>query len=157
MSQKSLQEQREQRLRNLEALRERGFEAYPYRYRASHRAAELHAAHPDPEPGSEPGGEPVTVAGRTMLLRKLGKLTFATLQDASGRIQVSFQKDMLERYNALKKVDLGDWLEVTGPLYVTQTGELTVRSTDFRPLVKSLRPLPDKHHGLSSNVHKSAQ
>ncbi len=157
MSQKSLQEQREQRLRNLAALVERGFEPYPYRYRASHSAAELHAAHPEPEAGRELSQETVSVAGRVMLLRMLGKLTFATLQDASGRIQVSFQKDMLERYNALKKIDLGDWLEVSGSLYATQTGELTVRSTDFRPLVKSLRPLPDKHRGFTDKEQRYRQ
>lgn len=154
MKQKSLQEQRDQRLRNLEALVERGFEAYPYSFTASHLAADLHDAHPEPEPGARLGGDEVVVAGRVMLLRMLGKLTFATLQDASGRIQASFQKDKLERYNALKKVDLGDWLEVRGTLYATQTGELTVDADDFRPLVKSLRPLPDKHHGL---VEKEAR
>ncbi len=154
MSQKSLKEQRDQRLRNLEALVERGFEAYPYSYEASHTAAELHAAHPEPTPGQTIEAEPVSVAGRVMLLRMLGKLTFATLQDATGRIQVSFQKDELEAYNALKKVDLGDWLEVKGSLYATKTGELTVGAAEFRPLVKSLRPLPDKHHGL---VEKEAR
>lgn len=154
MSQKSLREQRDQRLRNLEALVERGFEAYPASFHASHSAAELHAAHPEPTPGEAIEAEPVSVAGRVMLLRMLGKLTFATLQDGSGRIQVSFQKEKLEAYNALKKVDLGDWLEVTGTLYATKTGELTVDATEFRPLVKSLRPLPDKHHGL---VEKEAR
>ncbi len=148
MSQKSLNEQRLQRLKNLEALKESGFEAYPYEHAASHLAAELHAVHPDPVAGTRVSDEVVTVAGRVMLLRIMGKLSFATLQDASGRIQASFQRDALERYAALKKVDLGDWLEVSGPLYATNTGELTVDATSFRPLVKSLRPLPDKHHGL---------
>src|SRR5690606_18626819 len=97
MSQKSLREQRDQRLRNLEALVERGFEAYPASFHASHSAAELHAAHPEPTPGEAIEAEPVSVAGRVMLLRMLGKLTFATLQDGSGRIQVSFQKEKLER------------------------------------------------------------
>ncbi len=154
MTQKSLQEQRDQRLRNLEALVERGFEPYPYAYAVTHRAAELHAAYPAPEPGARLSGDEVVVAGRVMLLRMLGKLTFATLQDASGRIQASFQKDKLEAYNALKKIDLGDWVEVRGTLYATQTGELTVDVAAFRPLVKSLRPLPDKHHGL---VEKEAR
>ena len=157
MTQKSLQEQREQRLRNLDSLVERGFERYPYTFARTHHAAELQARFPDPEAGGELSDEPVTVAGRLMLLRMLGKLTFATLQDASGRIQVSFEKDMLENYNALKKVDLGDWLEVTGPLYATNTGELTVRTTSFRPLTKSLRPLPDKHHGLTDKEARYRQ
>ena len=154
---KSLQEQREQRLRNLDSLIERGFEAYPYDASPTRTAAELQAAHPEPEAGTDVSDEVVTVAGRVMLLRMLGKLTFATIQDATGRIQVSFEKSMLERYNALKKVDLGDWLEVTGPLYATNTGELTVKSTDFRPLVKSLRPLPDKHHGLTDKEQRYRQ
>jgi lysyl-tRNA synthetase class 2 len=157
MSQKSLNEQRDQRLRNLEALVERGFEAYPHSYEASHTAAELHTAYPEPTAGEPIDAEPVSVAGRVMLLRMLGKLTFATLQDATGRIQVSFQKDQLEAYNALKKVDLGDWLEVKGALYATKTGELTVGASEFRPLVKSLRPLPDKHHGLAEKEARYRQ
>ncbi len=156
--QKSLAEQREQRLRNLESLRERGFELYPYSYRPTHTAADLHAAHP--KKGLEPGthfDETVTVAGRVMLLRGMGKASFATLQDASGQIQAYFQKDALTEYNALKKVDLGDWLEVSGKLFVTRTGELTVQAEAFRPLVKSLRPLPDKYHGLTGKETRYRQ
>ena len=127
--QKSLSEQREQRLKNLESLAERGFERYPYRFRATHTAAQLHAAHP--KGGLTPGehfDETVTVAGRVMLLRGMGKASFATLQDSSGQLQAYFQKDALEQYNALKKVYLGDWLEVSGTLFVTRTGELTVQA-----------------------------
>jgi lysyl-tRNA synthetase class 2 len=157
MSQASLEEQRQQRLRNLASLEERGFEPYPYAFHATHRAAELHAAHPDAEPGEEVETGEVTVAGRAMTVRGMGKVTFATLQDATGRIQAYFQKDELERYNALKKIDLGDWLEVRGPLFVTNTGELTVRARSFRPLVKSLRPLPDKVHGLVDKEQRYRQ
>ena len=152
----SLEEQRQQRLRNLESLVERGFEAYPYSYRASHRAAELHAAHPEAEPG-EAWEERVSVAGRVMLLRMMGKVTFVTLQDASGSIQVYFQKEALEPYNALKKLDLGDWLEVSGTLFVTKTGELTVRAERFRPLVKALRPIPKEHFGLADKETRYRQ
>lgn len=157
MSQKSLNEQRDQRLKNLEALEGFGFEAYPYAYHPTHTSADLHAQHPEPEPGARLGGQRVVVAGRVMLLRGLGKLTFATLQDAEGRIQASFERDRLERYAALKKVDLGDWLEVGGTLYATRTGELTVDADDFRLLVKSLRPLPDKHHGLTEKEARYRQ
>ncbi len=155
---KSLTEQREQRLRNLESLAERGFERYPHAYHASHTAAALHAAHPKERlsPGDH-FDETVTVAGRVMLLRGMGRATFATLQDASGQLQAYFQKDVLEVYNALKKIDLGDWLEVSGTLFVTKTGELTVQATDFRPLVKSLRPLPDKYHGLTDKEARYRQ
>lgn len=157
MSQSSLEEQRQQRLRNQASLVERGFEAYPYAYVASHRAAALQARHPDPEPGDAWPDEVVTIAGRAMTIRNMGKVAFATLQDASGRIQAYFQKDELEHYNALKKVDLGDWIEVTGSLFVTKTGELTVRASAFRPLVKSLRPLPDKYHGLTDKEQRYRQ
>ncbi len=157
MSQKSLQEQRQQRLRNLESLEERGFEAYPYRYRASHRAADLHAAHDAAEAGEAFPDEVVTLAGRAMTVRNMGKVAFVTLQDPSGTLQAYFQRDALENYNAVKKIDLGDWLEVTGPLFVTQTGELTVEVRAFRPLVKSLRPLPDKYHGLTDKEARYRQ
>ncbi len=157
MSQKSLQEQRQQRLRNLESLEERGFEAYPYRYRASHRAADLHAAHDGAEAGEAFPDEVVTLAGRAMTVRNMGKVAFVTLQDPSGTVQAYFQRDALENYNAVKKIDLGDWLEVTGPLFVTQTGELTVEVRAFRPLVKSLRPLPDKYHGLTDKEARYRQ
>lgn len=148
-AQKSLSEQRDARLRNLASLQERGFEAYPYSFTAPDSAAALHAKHPAETltPG-EHFAEAVHVAGRIMLLRVMGKASFATLQDASGRLQVYFQKDVLEQYNAIKKLDLGDWIEASGTLFVTKTGELTVQVASFRPLVKSLRPMPDKFHGL---------
>ncbi len=152
----SLDEQRQQRLQNLESLVERGFEAYPYSYRVSHRAAELREKHPDPEAGMA-WDEAVSVAGRVMLLRLMGKAAFATLQDASGSIQAYFQKDALESYDALKKIDLGDWLEVSGSLFVTKTGELTLKATSFRPLVKSLRPIPKEHFGIADKETRYRQ
>ncbi len=152
----SLEEQRQQRLRNLESLVERGFEPYPYSYEATHRAADLQKRYGGGEPGSE-FGETVKLAGRVVLLRMMGKASFATLQDGSGHLQAYFQKDALESYNALKKIDLGDWLEVSGPLFTTKTGELTVRVERFRPLVKSLRPLPDKYHGLADKEQRYRQ
>ena len=152
----ALEEQREQRLRNLASLTERGFEAYPYSFEATHKADELQAQYGGAEAGAEVD-ETVKLAGRIVLLRMMGKVTFATLQDSSGQIQAYFQKDVLESYNALKKIDLGDWLEVSGPLFTTKTGELTVRVEAFRPLVKSLRPLPDKYHGLADKEQRYRQ
>lgn len=149
MAQSSLDEQRQQRLRNLASLEERGFEAYPHRSDATHRAADLHARHAGAEAGDAWPDDAVVVAGSVMTLRGMGKVTFATLQDATGRIQAYFQRDALEGYAALKKVDLGDWLEVAGTPFVTKTGELTVHATSFTPLAKSLRPLPDKVKGLA--------
>ena len=157
MSQDSLNEQRNQRLRNLDALKERGFEAYPYSFKRSHLAQELQQVYAGAEAGTEWPEAKVTVAGRVMLLRSMGKVTFLTLQDESGQIQAYFQKDLLESYNALKKLDLGDWLEVSGTLFITQKGELTVKAAEFQPLVKSLRPLPDKYHGLTDKEQRYRQ
>ncbi len=157
MSQKSLDEQREQRIKNLHSLIERGFEAYPYSFEVTHQALELHEAYKDAQAEDDFPKNKVIVAGRAMTVRMMGKVTFITLQDSSGQIQAYFQKDALESYNALKKIDLGDWLEVSGSIFKTKTGELTVKCESFRPLVKSLRPLPDKYHGLSDKESRYRQ
>src|SRR5690606_13399900 len=107
--------------------------------------------------GERVDGPEVTVAGRVMLMRMLGKLTFATLQDQSGRVQVSFEKAKLEQYNALTTLDLGDSLEVKGRVYGTKTGELTVDAGPFRLGAKALRPLPSKHHGLQDKEARYRQ
>lgn len=155
--QKSLAEQREQRLNNLAALEAHGFEAYPYSHAANDHAADIKAQYPDAQAGDSFEDASVCVVGRVMLLRIMGKATFLTLQDGSGQIQAYLQKNALEHYDAIKKIDLGDYLEVKGSLFVTRTGELTVKASEFRPLVKSLRPLPDKFHGLSDKEQRYRQ
>jgi len=158
MSQKSLQEQRDQRLRNLGSLVERGFEAYPYAFTTTSTAAALHTAHPAGAPGDAWPDEEVVIAGRAMTVRNMGKVTFVTLRDATGDVQAYLQRDRIgEPYGAVKKLDIGDWLEVSGHPFVTKTGELTVDAAAFRPLVKSLRPLPDKFHGLADKEARYRQ
>jgi lysyl-tRNA synthetase, class II len=158
MTQKSLQEQREQRLRNQADLEERGFEPYPYAFEATATADALRAAHAGAEPGDAWPEASVTIAGRVMTLRGMGKVTFATLRDATGDLQVFWARDRLgDAYGGVKKVDLGDWVEVTGHPFVTKTGELTVDAHAWRPLVKSLRPLPDKYHGLTDKEARYRQ
>ena len=151
MAEQSLHEQRLQRLRNLSSLEEGGFEPYPYAFTPTTDAASLHAAHAGAAPGDAWPDEAVVVAGRAMTIRQMGKATFATLRDASGDLQVYWRAGRLgdEAYATLKKLDLGDWLEVRGHPFVTRTGELTIDAHAVRPLVKSLRPLPDKFHGLA--------
>src|SRR5690606_9837879 len=92
----------------------------------------------------------VQVAGRMMARRVMGRLSFAKLQDESGQLQLSVQRDVLsEADNRLfRSLDLGDIIWVRGTLFRTRTGELTVRVAQLRLLVKSLRPLPEKFHGL---------
>ncbi len=101
----------------------------------------------------------VAVAGRVMLKRIMGKASFVTLQDGSGRIQIFLQRDGLgdEVYQAFKQWDLGDIVGVTGTLFKTRAGELTVRAVAVRLLVKSLRPLPEKFHGLTDQEQKYRQ
>jgi lysyl-tRNA synthetase class 2 len=102
----------------------------------------------------------VTVAGRIMLRRVMGKASFVTLQDASGRIQVYLRRDALgvdayARFTDL--VDIGDIVGVSGKLFRTNTGELTVEASRFEPLVKTIRPLPEKFHGLSDTEARYRQ
>lgn len=154
MSQSSLEEQRRQRIQNLQDLERHGFEAYPYDVRATHSAEQLRTRYESAQPGDRFADDATTVAGRIVLRRDMGKVTFATLQDATGRIQVYLQRDAVERYEAVKYLDLGDWIEVEGSPFVTRTGELTVAATRYRPLVKSFRPLPDKFHGLTDKERR---
>jgi len=122
---------------------------YPHRYQRSHTAAELHEKFADLDPGSNRDAR-VTVAGRLMLHRSFGKLQFGTLQDDTGTIQLFVDRTTLgdEKADGFTRVDLGDWLGATGTIMTTRKGELSVRIDDYVILQKSLRPLPDKWHGL---------
>jgi lysyl-tRNA synthetase, class II len=93
----------------------------------------------------------VTVAGRIIAMRSFGKACFSHIQDGSGRVQIYFQKNTLgdDRYAFFKKIDIGDFIGVRGFLFRTKTNELTVEAEDFTLLSKSLRPLPEKWHGLT--------
>jgi lysyl-tRNA synthetase class 2 len=123
----------------LEMLRAKGFEPFAYKFDRSHLAADaLKLAGPDGE------GPSVRVAGRLVALRAHGKTTFSHVEDPSGRIQLYFRQDDmgLEAYELVKLLDLGDHVGVTGPLFKTKTGEITVRATELTLLAKALRPLP---------------
>ena len=122
---------------------------YPTRYDRSDLAADLHARYVDLDPASSTD-DSVSVAGRLMLHRSFGKLQFGTLRDSSGTIQVFMDRGHAgeEVADAFAEVDLGDWLGVTGTVMTTKRGELSVKADEFVILQKSLRPLPDKFHGL---------
>jgi lysyl-tRNA synthetase class 2 len=124
-------------------------DAYPYRYERTATAAVLHRRYSNLPPAAETDDE-VSVAGRVMLLRSFGKLVFVTLQDGSGRIQLFIDRRTLgdDAFAALDDVDLGDWLGASGTVMTTKKGELSVAVETFALLQKSLRPLPDKWHGL---------
>ncbi len=148
-----------ERREKLATIRQQGI-AFPNDFKPKHRAAELlrqHDAKTNDE--LEPLGVRVTVAGRLMLKRVMGKASFGTLQDASGQIQLFVTRDAIgeEAYAAFKHWDLGDILGAEGTLFKTRTGELSVRVTTLRLLTKSLRPLPDKFHGMADQEQKYRQ
>jgi lysyl-tRNA synthetase, class II len=139
-----------ERRAKLERLRERGA-AFPNDFRRDSTADELHLACGDhPPEWFEAHPTRVTVAGRMMAKRVMGKASFASLKDRSGAIQVFLQQAALgATYEEFKGWDVGDVLGAEGTLFKTRTGELTVKVERLRLLVKSLRPLPDKWHGLA--------
>ena len=148
----------------LAALRRQGV-AFPNDFKPHHHAAELHQRYAQlTNEELEPQAIRVSVAGRMMLKRVMGKACFATLQDGSfgpthGRIQLYVTQDGVgpDALAAFKHWDLGDILGCEGTLFRTKTGELSVRATSVRLLTKSLRPLPDKFHGMSDQEQKYRQ
>ncbi len=148
-----------ERREKLAAIRARGV-AFPNDFRPQHHAADLHHRHGQvPNEELEPQAVKVSVAGRMMLKRVMGKACFATLQDASGRIQLYVTQDAVgaELLAEFKHWDLGDILGCEGTLFRTKTGELSVKATSVRLLTKSLRPLPDKFHGMTDQEQKYRQ
>lgn len=140
-----------ERRRKLDELRETG-NAYPNDFRRNALADELHRMYGTQENEAlEELDVEVAVAGRMMAKRVMGKASFIKLADRSGQMQVRVERDRLPEgvYADFKKWDVGDIVAARGKLFKTNTGELTVRCDELRLLTKSLRPLPEKFHGLS--------
>ena len=131
--------------------------AYPNDFSRENYAAKITEAYAE-KTGEELEAAPVEVkvAGRVMLKRVMGKASFITISDMSGRIQVYVAKDKVgeDVYTAFKRWDIGDIVGVVGPIFRTKTGELTVQANEIRLLSKSLRPLPEKFHGLTDQEQK---
>jgi lysyl-tRNA synthetase class 2 len=148
-----------QRRAKLNALREAG-NAFPNDFRRDAIAGELHAEY-DGKDNEALEASPirVKVAGRLMAKRVMGKASFAQLQDMSGRIQLFLQRDSLAEgvYKDFKTWDVGDIVGAEGVLFKTKTGELSVRAETIRLLTKSLRPLPEKFHGLADQETRYRQ
>ncbi|WP_342374729.1 lysine--tRNA ligase [Myxococcus stipitatus] len=145
------QEIYDQRLEKAAKWREAGFNPYGNGHRPQHLAADILAKHAD-DTAESLEQTPVTydVAGRLVAMRSFGKAAFIKLRDRSGEIQIHMKKDALaETYEVFKLCDLGDFLSATGTLFRSKTGELTLAATKFSPLTKSLRPMPEKWHGLT--------
>lgn len=148
-----------ERRAKLAEIRKQGV-AFPNDFKPTHRAGELHAKYGETEKGElEDAKVEVAVGGRMMLKRVMGKASFATIQDGSGRIQLYITNDNVGESNhaAFKHWDLGDILGVRGTLMRTKTGELSIQATEIRLLTKSLRPLPGKFHGMADMEQKYRQ
>ena len=153
-----------ERRAKLAAIRSQGI-AFPNDFRPQHKAADLHAEYGNLSRETlDEKKVPVVVAGRMMLKRLMGKASFATIQDASGpltdgRIQLFISNEIAGEASAeaFRHYDLGDIVGAEGALFKTKTGELSVRVTTLRLITKSLRPLPDKFHGLADQETKYRQ
>ncbi|MGH9169247.1 MAG: amino acid--tRNA ligase-related protein, partial [Acidimicrobiia bacterium] len=137
------------RRQKLERLRARGIEPFALRFDRDTTAASLHKQFADLPPGRG-SGRTVRVAGRLVGLRRHGKLSFGVLRDGTGDAQLFLAEEVLgvEAYEGLEDLDLGDWVGAEGEVVTTKRGELSVRPTGLVLLSKSLRPLPEKWHGL---------
>ncbi|MFW2176254.1 MULTISPECIES: lysine--tRNA ligase [unclassified Moraxella] len=142
-----------QRHHKLDLIKQSGKNPYPNQFRRNHYAQDLQDQYKDLDKETLANQDKITVnvAGRIMLKRIMGKASFITLADMSGRIQAYVSKNDLGDavYDDFKTFDIGDIVGVTGYLFRTNTGELSVHATEVQLLTKSLRPLPDKFHGLS--------
>ena len=148
-----------ERRAKLTALRALGV-AFPNDFKREHLALDLHTSYGDLS-NEELDATPikVSIAGRMMLKRVMGKASFASLQDMSGRMQLYISNGDTgeDSHDAFKHYDLGDILGAVGVLFKTKTGELSVRVNELRLLTKSLRPLPEKFHGLTDQEQKYRQ
>ncbi|MFC0274296.1 lysine--tRNA ligase [Metabacillus herbersteinensis] len=151
LNQEELSDQIKVRREKLHTLRERGLDPFGKRYERSHQTLDITSAYQEVSKEElEEQDITVTLAGRIMTKRGKGKAGFANIQDLSGQIQIYVRKDGVgeEQYETFNTADLGDLVGVTGVIFKTKVGELSVKVTSFDLLTKSLRPLPDKFHGL---------
>jgi len=141
----------QQRLEKLGRIRRQGIDPYPHCYHRSHtvREAVTLFEHQETGLGAIPSLE-LSLAGRIIASRFMGKIAFFDIRDGSGKVQLYFSRDLLgnEKYEFLRDLDIGDIIGAKGKLFRTKTGEVTLEATDFTLLSKSLQPLPEKWHGL---------
>ena len=136
--QKSLKQMIQFRLDKLKSLRERGVNPYPPKYDFTHKSKSIKTNYNDLE------GKTVRIAGRIMVIRKMGKASFAQIMDSMGRIQFFIRRDDVgeEAYSQFKLLDIGDFIGIEGYVFTTKTGEISIHTDNFTILAKSIRPLP---------------
>lgn len=151
MSEEETKQLLQQRRTKVKELQEEGVALYPNGFRVRESVSQIldHFQEQAPEELEKPETE-VRVAGRMVSLRKMGKATFLHIQDEGRRLQVYVKQDEVgeQTYKVFKKFDVGDFIGVVGPLFRTRTGEITILAKQVILLSKSLRPLPEKYHGL---------
>ena len=140
-----------ERRQKIACLREMGIDPYPNRCRRSHSAAQAVALLEKAEAKGLPGGRKVSLAGRLVARRGMGKIAFLDLRDGSGKIQLLAQQKALDETarEILKAADIGDFIGASGKLFRTKSGEPTLEVSELSMLAKSLLPLPEKWHGLA--------
>ena len=147
-----LNDQQLVRRQKMESIRENGQDPFGSRFERTHLSNEVRAQFDDQTKEQlEENLQEVTIAGRIMTKRGKGKAGFAHIQDVAGQIQIYVRKDAIgdEAYALFNQADLGDIVGIRGNVFRTQVGELSVKATEFTFLTKSLRPMPEKFHGLS--------
>ena len=151
MSHEEINDQLQVRREKLSELREKGLDPFGKRFERSHLAAEILEKYSELEKEElDTQNISVTIAGRVMTKRGKGKAGFAHVQDLSGQIQIYVRQDAVgeEQYEIFNLIDLGDIVGIKGQVFKTKVGELSIKASSFEILSKSLRPLPDKFHGL---------
>lgn len=151
LNNEELNDQFQVRRDKMNKMREEGIDPFGERYDRSHQSAQIIAEYDEfSKEDLEEKAAQVTIAGRMMTKRGKGKAGFAHIQDLEGQIQIYVRKDSVgeEAYELFKSSDLGDIIGVTGTVFKTNVGELSIKATSFEVLTKALRPLPDKYHGL---------
>lgn len=139
-----------ERVQKLRSIREMGVDPYPAKSQRTAKNIEITSDFKNKK------GQRVTVVGRVMSLRTHGRIAFATIRDFSGDLQIAFKEDVLgkDKYKFLRKFDMGDFIEATGNVFKTKAGEISIDVSGFKMLTKSLRPLPEKFHGLKDEEVK---
>jgi len=145
-----------ERIKKIREIKDLGIEPYPYSFIQKHHSKELLdkysslAAHTQTT-------DYVSVAGRIIGLRRMGKVTFMHILDQSGRIQAYFNEAQFASYETLKLLDMGDFIGISGTIFSTKTGEITINVQEMQILSKSIRPLPEKFHGIQDTEIKYRQ
>ena len=147
----TVQEQTKVRIEKLEKLKEKGVAPFGQKFDVKDKICDIKAKYAECEKEElEAAGVVATVAGRIITKRDMGKIAFCNLQDRDGNMQIYIRKDVIgeEAYSVFKLSDIGDIIGVTGDVMKTNTGELSIKVSEYTHLTKALRPLPEKYHGL---------